>query len=118
MKKTLVDFVRILDHVRYRDWEFHAIEQSNGEVFLQLSWVGPDTDTDEYAELKSRKWKLSAWMTKSEVVQTAFKAVMTAEEHETREAFKYRNVAIFGPHFDVDEMAAHIIKKDTRHEQR
>ena len=116
MKKTLIDFVRILDLVRYRDWEFHAIEQSNGEAFLQLSWVGPDTDSTEFAELKSRKWKLSPWMTKSEVVQTAFKAVLTAEEHEAREAFRYRNVAIFGPHFDVDDLVDRIPRKDARHE--
>ncbi len=117
MKKTLVDFVRIIDQVRFRDREFHVVEQSIGEVYLQISWVGPDTDSEEFAELKSRKWKLSPFMTKSEVVQTAFKAVLTAEEHETREAFKYRDVAIFGPHFDVDDLADRILRKDTRHEQ-
>lgn len=43
-------------------------------------------------------------MTKSEVVQTAFKAVLTAVEHETRETFLYRNKAIFGPHYNVDAL--------------
>lgn len=54
---------------------------------------------------KGRKWFLSIHMTKSEVIQTAFKAVLTAVEHELRETFRYRGQAIFGPHFSVDVMA-------------
>jgi hypothetical protein len=41
-------------------------------------------------------------MTRSEVVQTALKAVLSAEEHEARERFLYKGKAVFGPHFDVD----------------
>jgi hypothetical protein len=51
-----------------------------------------------------RKWFLSNHMTRSEVVQTAFKAVLTAEEHEAREHFKYRGQSIFDPHYDVDKL--------------
>jgi len=49
-----------------------------------------------------RKWFLSEHMTKSEIVTTAFKAIMTAVEHETREQFLYRGASIFDPHYDVD----------------
>jgi len=52
----------------------------------------------------SRKWRLSTYMTKSELVQTALKAVLTAEEHEARETFHYKGEAIFGPHFDIEEL--------------
>ncbi len=52
-----------------------------------------------------RKWKLSPHMTKSELVGTMFKAWMSWVEHEAREAFLYRDQAIFGPHFDVDVLA-------------
>lgn len=51
-----------------------------------------------------REWPLTPSMTKSEIVQTAFMAIMAAQEHETREAFKYKGKAIFGPHFDVDDL--------------
>ncbi len=116
-KKSIVEFTAILSQCKYKHWEFEVHEiGSSGETWLQLSWVGPDTDTDEYAELKSRKWKLSPFMTKSEVVQTAFKAVMTAEEHETREAFKYRGRSVFGPHLDVDtlwEVSGRTDKRDS-----
>lgn len=44
-------------------------------------------------------------MTRSELVQTAFLACLTAEEHECREGFLYKEQRIFGPHFNVDELA-------------
>lgn len=49
---------------------------------------------------------LSPNMTKSELVQTAMKAVLAAEEHEAREHFRYRGKCIFGPHIDVDGLLA------------
>jgi hypothetical protein len=44
-------------------------------------------------------------MTTSEIVQTAFKAVMTSQEHIAREFFTYRGKQVFGPHFDVEKLA-------------
>ena len=40
------------------------------------------------------------------MIQTAFKAVLTAEEHETREAFRYKGQAIFAPHYNVEALVA------------
>lgn len=54
---------------------------------------------------KGRKWYLSPHKTDGEVVQTAFKAVMTAMEHEIREMFTYKGVSIFDPHYDIDKLA-------------
>ncbi len=53
---------------------------------------------------KGRHWRLSEHMTDGELVQTAFKAIMTALEHEARERFTYKGKAIFGPHLDVDKL--------------
>jgi len=72
--------------------------------YLQVVFMGRCTDTGEICRQTGRKWYLSPFMTKSEVVQTALKAVLTAEEHEARESFRYRGSAIFGPHFDVDSL--------------
>lgn len=55
---------------------------------------------------RGRKWRLSPHMTKSEVVQTAFAALMAAVEHEAREQFLYMDRAIFHPHYDVDRLHA------------
>jgi hypothetical protein len=52
-----------------------------------------------------RKWRLSPHMTDSEIVSTAFKAFLTAEEHECRERFRFKGQRIFGPHLDVHALA-------------
>jgi len=51
-----------------------------------------------------RKWFLSPHMTRTEIVQTAFKAVSTALEHEMREGFLFRGESVFDPHLDVDTL--------------
>lgn len=40
-------------------------------------------------------------MTESELVLTAFKAALTAEEHECRERFQYRGRRVLNPHVSV-----------------
>lgn len=55
---------------------------------------------------KSRKWNLSYKMVTSEVVQTAFLAILTAIEHEARERFTYRGQSIFCPHYNVEHLVA------------
>lgn len=61
-----------------------------------------------------RKWYVSPWATTSEVVQTAFLAVKTAQEHELREQFTYCGKAIFGPHYDVRALRDLEIPHDVR----
>lgn len=52
-----------------------------------------------------RWWRLSQHMTDSEVVWTAFKAVLTALEHEAREKFTFKGVRIADSHVDVHKLA-------------
>lgn len=53
-----------------------------------------------------RWWRLSEHMTDGEIVQTAFKAVLTALEHEARERFTYKGVSVFDPHYDIEALVA------------
>lgn len=53
---------------------------------------------------RGRKWLISEHMTDGEIVQTVFKATMTAAEHELREGFKYRGQPIFDPHYDLEKL--------------
>ncbi len=53
---------------------------------------------------RGRKWLLSQHMTEGEVVQTALMACLAAEEHEAREAFRYKGKALFGPHLSVGRL--------------
>lgn len=101
----------ILSEVKYGNMEFH-VGQKDNTLFLQLRWNGVDTYTNAAERQHSRKWQLSEYMTKNEIIQTAFKACLTAEEHECRERFRYKNKSIFGPHFDVDTLAEICSKKE------
>jgi hypothetical protein len=114
-QKTVVELSAILSQVQYQGWDFSVHEeQGSSEIYLQLHWMEFCADTGQPQPQSSRKWKLSPHMTKSEVVQTAFAAVLMAVEHEVRENFRFRDKAIFGPHFDVEELAAHMPRKDAR----
>ena len=85
-------------------WKIYIWEPTEGDLYLQVTFSSPCTVTGEKEEQFGRKWRISKYMTKSEVVLTAFKAVLAAEEHECRERFRYRGEAILGPHFDVDSL--------------
>lgn len=95
----------LLETIQYKQWKFH-VGLDGQRMYLQLVWNDICSTSKKIAEQKSRKWFLSEHMTKSEVIQTGFKAVLTAEEHEVRENFLYKGKAIFGPHFDVDALLA------------
>lgn len=102
---TKEKIVEILRGITYLDWKFHIhYVRPSGFMYLQLEFDAPDITTGQIVKVKSRKWMLSPHMTKSEIVQTALKAVLTSVEHEAREQFKYAGRAVFGPHVDVDVM--------------
>lgn len=91
----------VLQDVEFRGRTFYV---ADGGEWLQVRWVAEDSVTGKTEVQHGRKWKLSPHMTRSELIQTAFMACLAAEEHEVREDFRYRGEAIFGPHFDVDDL--------------
>lgn len=104
----------LLAGVAYCGWTF-AVGGNMHESWLQLRWTAFNTDGGiEPEEQRGRKWRLSRHMTDGELVQTAFKAVMTAEEHEVRERFRFNGVAIFGPHISLAALVAAAQRKEVR----
>lgn len=93
----------ILSNIEFEDYTFCA-HQRGDIIYLQAGYYEDDIITGRREHQKTRKWLLSEHMVKSEVVQTAFKCVMTSMEHRVREHFLYRQERIFGPHFDVDAL--------------
>lgn len=77
--------------------------EDRGGVLL-LSLLARDGRDDH--DWNGRKWFISQHATRSEVVQTVLKAILTALEHEAREHFRYKGRAIFAPHFSVDGLVA------------
>lgn len=77
---------------------------SGTTCLLFYKWEGVDNNTNAQVKLTSRKYYISPNMLDVEIVQTAFLCLKTALEHELREAFKYKGVAVFGPHLDLDTL--------------
>ena len=100
---TQTEMDEILETIEYKDWTFITIKRDH-VIYLRCSWWGECNTSGMMTRQKSRKWQLSPHMTKSELVQTALKAVLTAEEHEAREKFKYKGKAVFGPHIDIEQL--------------
>jgi hypothetical protein len=112
-----MDFIEMTDLVaecKHHEYEFAVTRDSRGAIYLQASYYEPDTETGMVERQVTRRWFLSPAMTHSEIVQTAFKCVMTSMEHRAREWFKYRGKAVFGPHFDVEALWAICHKTDGR----
>ena len=109
------DFQNVIDRIQYKNWSV-ILRLDEERPYLQLRWFTIDAVAEKVSEQNSRKWFLSYHMTPSEVVQTALKAVLAAEEHEARELFRYRGKAVFGPHLDIEELvkiADRIARRDS-----
>jgi hypothetical protein len=101
---TLNEVRNILTRVTFNDWDFHTGKLGNG-FYIAVEFTAPDNaNGHSAASWKGRKWYVSPHAIREEVVSTAFKAVMTAMEHETREQFRYDGVAVFGPHQSLDTL--------------
>lgn len=109
--------MEIINRIDYkRGWEHHVLSGygSKGDGWsYQCVFSAKCTTTGQTTKQKSRKWYLSPWACKSEIVRTVYKAIREAELHELDENFKYKNAAIYDPHRDVDELAT-IKKIDAR----
>lgn len=93
----------ITTHIKFLDWAFVIRDDDGGRPYLQIQFMAPDADDPDSRPIvqKCRKWFLSPYMTDTELVRTAHKAVRAAIEHECDENFKFDGLPIFSPHTDV-----------------
>lgn len=89
----------------YRAWKWHIEDNIGGGWFVFASFMPTPAIPGVTPMQYTRKWYIDFRCTKDEVVRTLFLCIMTAEEHEVREHFKYMGETIFGPHFSVDDSA-------------
>jgi hypothetical protein len=95
---------------KFYEYDFKVTE-GHGGIHLQATYMDRDVSTGLDSLQYTRKWLLSPMMTKSELVQTAFKLCQTSYEHRTREGFKYKGKRVFGPHFNVDALHGLCVNK-------
>ena len=101
---TIDEMRRVLERVHFPDYTLTIFEDSAGPPYLQGHYDEACVLSGLPARQATRKWRLSPHMTTSELVQTAFKLVVTSAEHRVREHFTYRGERVFGPHFDVEAL--------------
>lgn len=106
-KLTISNVQEILRNISYKDWEIvfkWTPFSEEHDWWIQVRFMDTDITAPELGPQWQycRKWKLSQFMSETEVVRTAWKAILAAEEHETAEKFTYRGYRIYDPHFDVN----------------
>lgn len=106
---TLEEIKAVVALVKYKDCEFNILEEGD-KLFLQVTY--PALDEGKPRTAYARKWLIAADSVRGQIVNTAFKAVLTVEEHEARERFTYRGEAVFHPHSDIEALVA--LRKITR----
>jgi len=101
---TIEEMASVIADCRFPDYQLIVTRDGRGEIYLQGFYVEADVKTGFLDRQATRRWFLSPAMTKSEIVQTAFKCILTSAEHRVREWFHYDGHAVYGPHFDVDAL--------------
>ena len=97
----------ILNKIKYKDWKL--IAQNYTDCYV-IKWVFLDKDvTNPYDhnlyEQHCRKWFISKHSTESEVIRSAYLAVIQAEMHEAAEQFQFNDVRLFDPHTNYTDLA-------------
>ncbi len=112
------DIIAVLADVEFPQFDFIVGLMGPDGYFLQVEFKAVDHVVWPHADVErswtGRKWYISAHSTVGEIVQTALKAVLTAIEHEAREQFKYKGVAIFQPHINPDALVEIAVQKMVR----
>lgn len=105
---TFKEAQEALEGVTYKDgWTFELQEsESPSEFYIRLSCPVIDVYDGVTPRRAYGRWFPIPYLTKRDVVGTAFTACLMMEEHELREGFKYQGVAVFGPHTDLDTLVA------------
>lgn len=116
--RTLEELKKVIDQITYKKGWAILVSLDGDRPVLQVEFEGEDVVTGVIEKQKCRKWFLSYHMCNNELVGTAFKAIQAAEEHETREFFKYKNERVMNPHFSYDDIAELVkqnkLKEDSR----
>lgn len=106
---TLKRLQKIVANIEFDPWQFTVEEWQHktegSKLILRVGDPnGVDTFTGKPYPWKGRHWIISSHATENEVILTAFKAVITALEHEARESFTYKGVDLLNPHYDMGKL--------------
>lgn len=112
---TIDDMRLVVEGCHFISRKFEVEESPTTKaIYLRASYYEEDVVTGKVEQQYTRRWLLSPEMSKSEIVATCFKCVITSMEHQVREWFTYKDKAIYHPHYDVDQLWAICDARDHR----
>lgn len=90
----------LINDIRYLEgWELYLI--SINFEYAYMYWGFRDVEGRQ----ECRKWLITLrTATPSDILQTALRAAIDAQEHEVREQFRFKGKKIYGPHFDPEAL--------------
>lgn len=98
--------IKLLNEITYPGLDFELSTEGGTLCQVRVKCLdGVCTQTGKAWAWNGRWWRLSPHMTDSEIVATCFKAVLTALEHEAREAFKFQGQSVYDAHLSVHQLA-------------
>ena len=104
MSLTKQGLQTIIEDIKYKKhWKFDVQERADCFT-LKIQFLAPDFHTGKIEVQHCRKWFISKYACRAEIVRTAYKAVVAAETHEVDENFMFRGVRIYSPHTDPDDI--------------
>lgn len=110
---TSQEIISIVERVEVESFAFTASTTPNG-VYFQVSSIGRNVKTGEIEVQKGGKRYLSGHATEGEIVQQLLSAVLSFQEHETRENFLYDGLRIFSPHLSIEALKSRANDEETR----
>ena len=103
MSLTKRGLLTIIEEIKYKDWKFNVDERADCFT-LKITFMAPDLHSGKEELQHCRKWFISKHACRAEIVRTAYKAVVAAETHEVDENFQFRDVRVYSPHTDPDDV--------------
>lgn len=108
-EESLLDLVGkiTISNLLYTSPRWRVLTKGDG-FLLQFVYDEPDTEDPDgpLTPQHCRKWYISPHSTATEVVRTAYKAVLTSLEHRLGEHFRFQGQQIYSPHTSLEGMLA------------
>lgn len=102
--REVLDNIKVFDR-RFEIREVQVLEDGivNEHGFLvRVAYEEADIYTGKVETQRSREWYVPGGSSESEVVHTAFAAVMRSYDHVVQEHFTYKGKRVYSPHFDIE----------------
>ncbi len=106
MRMTPGEMRKVLELCQYPGYTFHLTEVMYDSPYLVCTYDEPNAETGKTEERVTRRWLLTLDTTPSELVETAFRCVLTATERRVKETFTYRGRTVMCLSHEVEMLVA------------